>query len=252
MLEVEFFKNRRFSAGVGAVCLMALAMIGVTFGLTLYMQFVQGYTALGTGLRFVPLALGMLIGAGSADRVVARLGTTWVIVIGFIGTAIGGALASFWQVETAYWQLGVIFFAFGFFLGYIAAPATDAVMGALSEAKAGIGSAMNTVSRMVAGAIGVAVIGSVLSTVYSSSFGKAVAAIPNLPAEVVNAASDSVGAAVTIAQQLPAPLNEVLAEAAKQSFMDSWQVMAFVTCGMSIVGAIVILKFMPPRHGATL
>lgn len=252
MLEIEFFKNRRFSAGVGAVCLMALAMIGVTFGLTLYMQFVQGYSALGTGLRFVPLALGMLIGASTADRIVSRLGTTWVIVMGFIGTAIAGALASFWQVETAYWQLGAIFFAFGFLLGYIAAPATAAVMGALSEAKAGIGSAMNTVSRMVAGAIGVAVIGSVLSTVYSSSFGKAVAAIPNLPAEVVSAASDSVGAAVTIAAQLPTPLNELLAEAAKESFMDGWQVMAFVTCGMSIVGAIVILKFMPPRHEPSL
>jgi EmrB/QacA subfamily drug resistance transporter len=252
MLEIEFFKNRRFSAGVGAVCLMALAMIGVTFGLTLYMQFVQGYTALETGLRFVPLALGMLIGASTADRAVDRLGTTWVIVMGFIGAAIAGALASFWQVETAYWQLGVIFFGLAFCLGYIAAPATDAVMGALSEAKAGIGSAMNTVSRMVAGAIGVAVIGSVLSTVYSSSFIKAVAAIPNLPAEVANAASDSVGAAVTIAQQLPTPLGEVLAQTAKQSFMDGWQVMAFVTCGMSIIGAIVILKFMPPRHGPTV
>jgi EmrB/QacA subfamily drug resistance transporter len=253
MLEIEFFKNRRFSAGVGAVCLMALAMIGLTFGLTLYMQFVQGYTALETGLRFVPLALGMLIGASTADRVVARLGTTWVIVIGFIGTAIAGALASFWQVETAYWQLGVIFFWIAFFLGYIAAPATDAVMGALSEAKAGIGSAMNTVSRMVAGAIGVAVIGSVLSTVYSSSFTKAVAAIPNLPAEIVEAASDSVGAALTIAAQLPTyPLNALLAQAAKESFMDGWQVMAFVTCSLSIVGAIVILKFMPPRHGPTV
>jgi MFS family permease len=252
MLEIEFFKNRRFSAGVGAVSLMALAMIGVTFGLTLYMQFVQGYTALETGLRFVPFALGILIGASTADRIVARLGTTRVIIMGFAGTAIAGALAAFWQVETAYWQLGAVFFGLGFFLGYIAAPATDAVMGALTEAKAGIGSAMNTVSRMVAGAIGVAVTGSALSTVYSSSFGKAVAAIPDLPAEIVEAASDSVGAAVTIAQQLPTPLSDLLAQAARESFMDGWQVMALITCGMSIIGAIVILKFMPPRHGGTV
>ena len=252
MLALEFFKNRRFSAGVGAVCLMALAMIGITFGLTLYMQFVQGYTALETGLRFIPFALGILIGASSADRVVARLGTTKVIVIGFIGTAIAGALAAFWQVDTAYWQLGAVLFGIGFFLGYVAAPATTAVMGALSEAKAGIGSAMNTVGRMTAGSIGVAVIGSVLSTIYSSSFTEATAAIPDLPAEIVAAASDSVGTAVTIAPQLPSPLGELMAEAAKQSFMDGWQVMAFVTCGMSIIGAIVILKFMPPRHEDTL
>ncbi len=252
MLEIEFFKNRRFSAGVGAVCLMALAMIGVSFGLTLYMQFVQDYSALETGLRFVPFALGILIGASTADRVVAALGTTRVIITGFAGSAAAGAIASFWQVDTAYWQLGAVFFGLGFFLGYIAAPATDAVMGALSEAKAGIGSAMNTVSRMVAGAIGVAVIGSVLSTVYSSSFGKAVAALPELPADIVTAASDSVGAAVTIAQQLPAPVGDTLAQLARESFMDGWQVLAFFTCGMSIVGAIVIMRFMPPRHGPTV
>lgn len=248
VIELEFFKNPRFSAGVGAVCMMALAMIGITFGLTLYMQFVQGYTALETGIRFVPLALGIFIGAGSADRVVSRFGTTSIIVIGFIGTAIMGALAAFWQVETSYWQLGLILFGFGFFLGYIAAPATDAVMGSLSEARAGIGSAMNTVGRMIAGSIGVAIIGSTLSTVYSSSFEKASAAINGLPTEIMEAASDSVGVAVTVAQQLPANLGDALIQIANESFMDGWQVMAFITCGISVIGAIIILKFMPPRH----
>jgi hypothetical protein len=251
VLEIEFFKNPRFSMGTGAVCMMALAMIGITFGLTLYMQFVQGYTALETGIRFVPFALGIFIGAGSADRVVARLGTTWVVVFGFIGVAIAGALAAFWQVDTAYWQVGLILFGLGLFLGYIAAPATDAVMGSLPEARAGIGSAINTVGRLIAGSIGVATIGSALSTVYSSSFEKAAATIPGLPEEITNAASDSVGVAVTVAQQLPASLADALAGIAKESFMDGWHVMAFFTCGISVVGAIIILKFMPPRHEPT-
>lgn len=252
LIEVDFFKNPRFSAGVGAVCMMALAMVGVTFGLTLYMQFVQGYTALETGIRFVPLAIGIFIGAGSADRVVARFGTTRVIVSGFIGTAIMGALAAFWQVDTAYWQLGLILFGLGFFLGYIAAPATDAVMGSLSEARAGIGSAMNTVGRIVAGSIGVAIIGSALSTAYSSSFGKAIMALPGLPDEITKAASDSVGVAVTIAQQLPPNVADALTTVARESFMDGWQVTAFVTCGISIIGAIIILKFMPSQHEPAL
>lgn len=252
IIEIEFFKNPRFSAGVGAVCMMALAMVGVTFGLTLYMQFVQGYTALETGIRFVPLALGIFIGAGSADRVVTRFGTTRVIFSGFIGTATMGALAAFWQINTAYWQLGLILFGLGFFLGYIAAPATNAVMGSLSEARAGIGSAMNTVGRMVAGSIGVAIIGSALSTVYSSSFGKAVTALSDLPEEITRAASDSVGVAVTIAQKLPAGIADTLANIARESFMDGWQITAFVTCGISIIGAIIILKFMPPQHEPSL
>jgi EmrB/QacA subfamily drug resistance transporter len=248
MLEISFLRNARFSAGVGAVSLMALAMIGITFGLTLYMQFVRDYTALETGIRLVPFALGIFIGAGSADRIVKKFGTTSVVFIGFIGTAAVSALAAFWQIETAYWQVGSILFGLGFFLGYIAAPATDAVMGALPEERAGVGSAMNTMSRFVAGSLGVAVLGSALSTIYTSSFEKAASAIPGIPSEIMKAASDSVGAAVTIAAKLPAGSGDALAMAAKSSFMDGWQMMAFVTCGISIIGAFLILKFMPSRH----
>jgi hypothetical protein len=248
MLEMGFFRSRRFSAGVGGVSVMALAMVGITFSLTLYMQFVNGYNSLETGVRFIPLAVGVFLGAGSADRIVARLGTKLVMLLGFMGTAAMLVLAAFWQVETAYWQLGLVFFGFGMFLGYIAAPATDAVMGALPEARAGIGSAMNTVSRMVAGAIGIAAFGSVLNSVYSSSFNKAVAVISGLPADIVKAASDSVGAAVTIAEQLPPGVGDALAQIGKESFMDGFQVMALIGCGIAVIGAALTLKFMPPRH----
>jgi EmrB/QacA subfamily drug resistance transporter len=248
MLEIGFFRSARFSMGVGAVSLMAFGQMGITFGLTLYMQFVNGYTALETGIRFVPLALGIFIGAGSADRVVAKVGTNRVMVTGFILNAVMLALASFWQADSAFWQLGIIFFGMGFALGYIAAPATDAVMGALPEARAGIGSAMNTVCRMVAGAIGVAIIGSILGTIYTSSFENAITTVAGLTPQVVQAASDSVGAAVVISQQLPASPGSTLVEIAKTSFMDGWQVMALISCGISIIGGLLTIKFMPSRH----
>jgi EmrB/QacA subfamily drug resistance transporter len=248
MLAIGFFRSRRFSAGVGAVSMMSLALVGLTFSLTLYMQFVNGYNALDTGLRFVLLALGIFIGAGSADRIVSRIGTTRVIGFGFLGTAIMGALASFWQVDTAYGQIGAVFFGLGFFLGYIAAPATDAVMGALPEARAGIGSAMNTVSRLVAGSIGVAALGSMLSTIYSSNFKSVASTIEGLPGDIIEAASDSVGAAITIAGDLPPAVGDALALAARESFMDGWRVMAYFTCGLSVIAVVLILRFMPPRH----
>jgi predicted MFS family arabinose efflux permease len=227
---------------------MALALIGLSFTITLYMQFVIGYSPLQTGIRFIPIAVGMFIGAASADRLVRRTGTTTVMFTGFLGTAAMGALASFWSVNTPYWQIGLVFGFLALFLGYIAAPATDAVMGALPEARAGVGSAMNTVSRMVAGSVGVAVLGSVLTNIYSSSFTRAIAAIPNVPKEIVAAASDSVGAAVVVAEKLPAPLGQAVAATARTSFMDGWQVMAMLTCGLSILGAIFVLRFMPPKH----
>ncbi|MBN2238372.1 MAG: DHA2 family efflux MFS transporter permease subunit [Dehalococcoidales bacterium] len=248
VIEISFFKDRNFSAGVGSVCMMALAMIGVSFGMTLYMQFVQQFTALETGIRFIPMAVGVLLGSGSSHRATSKFGTRAVIAAGFAGTAIMGALASFWEVSTDFWIIGLVLFGFGFFLGYIAAPATTAVMGSLSEERAGIGSAMNTVSRMISGSIGVAIIGSILGTVYSSSFKEAVSVIQGLPVAFTEAASDSVGVAVTLAGQLPPEAAETVTGIARQSFMDGWQVTSLITCGLSIVGAILISRIMPSRQ----
>jgi EmrB/QacA subfamily drug resistance transporter len=248
MLNLGFFRNRRFSAGVGAVGITGLSMVGITFAITLYLQFVQGYTPLQTGIRFIPLALGLFMGGGTSDRLVARLGTKYVIALGFFVTILLGVFASFWQAETAFWQLGLFFFGIGFSLGYIAAPATDAVMGALPEAQAGVGSAVNTVVRMVAGAVGVAVLGSALSSIYSSNFNEAAGALAGLPAEITKAAGDSVGAAVTIAEQLPPAAGNALARIARESFMGGWQVIAFVVCGIGVIGIALTLRFMPAKH----
>lgn len=248
MLEVTFFRMPRFSAGVGAVCMMGLALVGLNFSTTLYMQFVKGYSALDTGLRFVPLAAGLMAGAGSADRMVSGFGTTRVIVSGFLGVSIMGILAAFWSVETTYWQIGSLFFGLGFFLGYVAAPATDAVMGSLPEARAGIGSAMNSAARLVSASVGVAILGSILNTVYRSSFQEALGGLAGIPAEIADAARDSVGAATTIAAMLPPEAGRALDTAAKESFMDGWAVMAYVTCGVAIVASVLIGRLMPARH----
>jgi EmrB/QacA subfamily drug resistance transporter len=245
MMDLSFFRNAHFSAGVGAVSIMSLAMVGITFALSLYLQFVRGYTALDTGVRLLPLAFGIFLGAGSADRLVKRLGTTRVIVMGFIGTAIVGAVAAFWQIETAYWQIGLVLFGMGLFLGFIAAPSTTVVMGALPEDRAGMGSAMNTTSRTVAGSIGIAVLGSALANIYTSSFTQASATIQGIPPQIMKVAGDSVGAALTVAEKLPQASRDVLVLAARNSFMDGWQIMALVTCAISIIGAVIILKFMP-------
>ncbi|MBN1188375.1 MAG: MFS transporter [Dehalococcoidales bacterium] len=245
MLEVSFFRNARFSSGVGAVCVMAFGMVGLSFALTLYLQFVRGYEPLEAGLRLVPFALGMLVGAGSAFRSVSGLGTKWVMVIGFLGVAVLGAVASFWMIDTPYWQIGLVLASMGFFMGYIAAPAADAIMSALPENRAGIGSATNSVSRTVAGSIGVAALGSALSSIYTSNFNRAAEAIQGLPPEVIKAASDSVGTAVIIAEKLPQPAGAILAETARTSFMEGWQVMAYVTCGVCIAGVFVVSRYMP-------
>ncbi len=248
MLEIGLFRNRRFSAGVLAIFLMGLALFALSFTNTLFMQFVKAYSPLQTGIRYIPLALGVLMGASSSHGLVQHLGTAKTMFAGFMGTAILSALCSFWAVAVPYWQIGLIFGGIGFFLGYITAPAATAIMEELPEARAGVGSAVNSVFRMISGSVAVAIFGTILSNIYAASFNKVVTTIPGLPQEVIQPASDSVGAAVAIAEKLPPQIGQLFSMMAKDSFMDGWQVMALITCGMCIIGGIFVLTFMPARR----
>ena len=248
LLDIWLFRNRRFSVGTSSVALIAFAQFGIIFGLTLYMQFVQGYSALETGIRFLPVAAGIALGSGTSHRRIARFGTHRVVALGFLGVSVLAGLAAFWQVDTAFWHLGLMFFVWSFCMGNIIAPSVDAVLGAVPGERAGVGSAVNGVSVQVGGAIGVATLGSVLSTVYASKIEPVVSALTQLPEEAARMARDSVGTAMIVADKLPGQIGDTLAAAAGRSFMDGWQVLALVVCGLGIVGSLWALKFMPPRH----
>ena len=125
------------------------------------------------------------------------------------------------------------------------APATDSVMGAVSDEKAGVASAMNDVTRQVAGAVGVAVVGSLVASLYSSRVEDATAA---LPPESAQAASDSVGAAVAVAEQIPGDAGSSLAHAATVAYTDALGMGLLAGAAASFVGVALVLRFLPARH----
>ena len=131
----------------------------------------------------------------------------------------------------------------GLGMGATMAPATDSIMGSLPLAKAGVGSAMNDTTRMVGGALGVAVIGSVLSSSYGDAMAPAVA---GLPAPVAAAASDSVGAALSVAERIGPQANDLIL-AARSSFVESMGDAVLVAAGVALLGAIVAFLFLPAR-----
>ena len=245
MLNFAFFKNRRFSAGAGAIAIGFFSLFGIVFGMTQYLQFVQGYTPLEAGLRMVPISLGIAFGAGMSSRLVDRLGANRVVAMGLVVVSVVLVTISFWQPGTSYWVIGATFFFLAFGMGNLMAPSTDSVMGAVPEANAGIASAMNDVTRQVAGAFGVAVIGSVINTAYSGRMDEAVA---TLPPEAAKAAADSVGAASKIAATLPPDLAVGLANAAELAFTDALGIAVLVSSAAALAGAALVAKFMPPRH----
>ena len=245
MLNLDYFKNPRFSAGAGAISFGFFALFGMIFGMTQYLQFVQGFTPLEAGIRMVPIALGMAMGAGLSHRIVGKLGANKVVAAGLTGVAIIFVTIFFWQVDTSFWIVGATFFFLAFSMGNVMAPSTDSVMGAVPEAHAGVASAMNDVNRQTAGALGVAVIDP-SSTPFSA--GKWNKPSPGSPPEAANAASDSIGAAAKVAAMLPDPIAAGLIATANTAFTDSLGIAVIVAAATALTGAVLVAKFMPPHH----
>jgi len=242
MLDLAFFRDRRFSGGIAAISVAFFALFGAVFLLPQYLQFVQGYSPLEAGVRVVPIAVGLAAGAGGSARLVERLGTTRVVASALVG--LGAVLASLtlWSVDTPYPWVGLTLVALAFAMGNVMAPATDSVMGAVPEARAGVGSAMNDVTRQVGGALGVAVIGSVLNAVYTAQMTDVVAALPPVAAA---AASDSVGAASRIAARIGGPTGATLAQAANGAFVAGLGIAVLVGAGVALLGATLAWRFLP-------
>jgi hypothetical protein len=132
-------------------------------------------------------------------------------------------------------------------IGLAMSPATDAIMGALPRAKAGIGSAMNDVVREVGGTLGIAVLGSMLTSSYAAGMDDATAGLPTAAAE---AASDSVGAAHAVAGQIGGGAGERLTQLANGAFVDAMATTATIAAAAAMIGALIALAFLPSRAGA--
>jgi EmrB/QacA subfamily drug resistance transporter len=242
MLDFRFFRNLRFSFGAAAIGFAFFSLFGMVFLLTQYLQFVRGYSALEAGYRLLPIALGIMAGASQSHRWVARFGTPKVVSAAMIGLALVMATMALWTTDTSYWIVGTVLFLMAAMMGNVMAPSTEAVMGALPMAKAGVGSAMNDLVRQVAGALGVAIIGSVVNTVYAASMEDVVA---TLPPQASGPAGDSVGAALRIATEVGGPQGEALAASASGAFMDSFGVAALIASGMVLAGSFLVRRYLP-------
>src|SRR5918999_586697 len=200
MLDLGFFGNARFSVGTLAVSVAFFSLLGGIFALTQYLQFAHGYSAIEAGAVMTPLALGLIMGAGSSGRAVERIGIAPVVAAGLTGLAIVMATTLLWDADTSVYALLPWVFFLAVSMGWVMAPATEAVVSSVPAAKSGVASAMNTVARMVAGALGVAVVGSLVNSLYANDVEST---LSGLPAPAREAATESIGAANAIASQLP-------------------------------------------------
>ncbi len=263
MLEMRFFRNRRFSAANAGITLVFFAMFGSSFIITQQLQFVMGYSALKAGIAMTPIAVPLLVLGPLSARIVEKVGTKVVVGSGLILAAAGLAWMSRLTIGSDYWDLLFPMIVLASGMGLTMAPATESIMGAIPREKAGVGSAMNDTTRQVGGALGVAVIGSVLASVYrpkvltnlhTTLLGK-VAAGHGASAGQAQAAIDAIhqqlGAAFEVAQHLPGGVHGRIGHsvitAAQSAFVDGFGGALLVGALVALVGAAVVFAYLPSR-----
>jgi EmrB/QacA subfamily drug resistance transporter len=250
MLDVRVFANPRFTAGSLSVTFAFFALFGFIFMVTQYFQFVRGYGTLSAGVHTVPFALFTGVAAPLAARLALRVGTKAVVTAGLVSMALGFALSAVMAVDAPYWMVVVEMAFMGAGLGLVSAPATEAIMGSLPPDKAGVGSAVNDTTRQLGGTLGVAIVGSLFSSVYGAKLIELLGGSP-LPPAALDAATQSVGAATAVAHQtgvVAGPdAGRLVTDAVNTAFMDGFHAGCWIAAGVVAVGALVALVYLPAR-----
>src|SRR3954449_8085804 len=247
MLDLSLFGNLRFTAASASVAISFFALSGFIFLVTQYFQFLKGYGALSTGVRLLPVASCVALSSVLGARLAVRVGTKLVVASGLFLMAAFYLWVTTLAASTGYATIAAQMVVLGTGMGLTSAPATEALMGVVPKAKAGIGSAVNEATRLMGGTLGVAVIGSVYASLYASGLKSA---LPSwLPAGVARTAHESVGAALTAAAGAahaghPALAN-ALHDAAASAFFHGFHAANYVSAGVAAAGAVMALALLP-------
>ena len=243
MLDVSLFRNLRFSAASGSIMVIFFALAGFIFLVTQYFQFLKGYAPLSTGVRILPVAICIAVGSLVGVRLAVTLGNKAVVATGVFLVGVSFAWVSANSAATPYGAIVGQMILAGLGMGLTTAPATEAIMGVVPKEKAGIGSAVNDATRELGATLGVAIIGSVYASLYASGIQDAAGTVPD-PA--LDAAKDSIGAALAVSNEL-GPTGQPLLEAARSAFFDGFRLGCLVAAGVLFAGAVFAARYLPAR-----
>jgi len=254
--DVSLFKNRGYAVSLTAVSLAFFALSGITFSLPFYLQILRGYGTLAAGACFVPFAVGQIISAPRSAKLVDRFGYKVVMTTGLVVVAVAQVGLARIQIDSALWLVLLIFFLFGLGMGAVIAPASTVMQNALPLARAGAGSAVQNTVRQVFGALGVAVVGTILATKYAASVAGALAP---LPSGARGTASQSVVLTKVVldkavAAGMPPAVRAKIEQLAYDAFLSSAHFTSAISASVVVVAALIVgfmlPKITPPTKGA--
>ncbi len=252
MLPIRFFRNMSFTGANIAVAMLTFCLFGALFFLSQFFQSVQGYSPLQAGIRILPMALVAMISSSLSPRLSERFGIKVVVSLGLLVGA-GGFLymASLAVADIPYGTavVGLCITAFG--IGLAMPVATDSIMGSVPVDKAGVGSAMNDTTRQIGGALGIAILGTIMNRTYLTSVDQLFATNPLfklIPEKGVEAVRASITGAHVVADQLPlVALSKQLTSTADAAFVSGMKDALFVGTAILAVAAVITFIILPTR-----
>ncbi|MSW43660.1 MAG: DHA2 family efflux MFS transporter permease subunit [Actinobacteria bacterium] len=250
--DVSLFRNRGYAVSLVAVSLSFFALSGITFSLPFYLQTLRGYSTLIAGLCFVPFAIGQLLAAPRSAKMVSKFGYRTVMTTGLVLVTLSLLGLARLQLDSPLWFLLLVFFVFGFGMGNVIAPGSTVMQNVLPLARAGAGSAVQNTVRQVFGALGVAIIGTILATQYAANVAPVLDGLPaGVPADVKDAAGESIIATVAVLGEaggagLPAAALAQAQAGAFEAFLSASHLTSLIS--MTVVGiAAIIVGFLLPH-----
>lgn len=248
LLDVRVFAIPKFSAGAMAIAVSFFCLFGFIFLITQYFQFVKGYSTLSAGVHTLPFAIVSAVFTPIGAVLALKVGIKLVSGIGLLAMALGLVIVGLTGTPDASYfgwiLISMVFLALG--LSFNTAPATEAVMSALTPEQMGAGAAVNNTTRELGGTLGVAVIGSVFASSYGPRIASAFAGLP-IPRGARSAAQDSIAAALEVVGHAPAAARPAVEASVFSAFSSGLEVACFVAAGVAVAGALVSFRFLPGR-----
>jgi EmrB/QacA subfamily drug resistance transporter len=247
MLPLEFFKNKNFSGANVSLTLSSFAMMGSMYLFSQFFQSIEGFTALKSALCMLPMTPFVFASTMISVRVNRRLGTKLTMSIGLILSGLSALLFS--QVAALHTNYLLVLFVLilnGCGIGFTMSPATSAIMNSLPPNRAGIGSAMNDTTRQLGGALGVAILGALMNSIYRSDVG-VLSSQSGLAGGVMETIRGSVQSAMVAAKGLAPELANLVVKTSRQAFVNGMKEAFFAASIAMVLAAVMAIIILPNR-----
>jgi MFS transporter, DHA2 family, multidrug resistance protein len=250
IIDVRLFRIRAFSASLGSYFLGIFVVVGYFLFISQYLQLILGLSPLEAALWSLPSAIGFIAAGIAAPRIIHRFRPSVIMGVGMAVAALGTAMLLGLSVDG---EGGIVLIAvastiISVGLGPVITLATELIVGSAPPEQAGAATGISETSGELGGALGIAILGSLGTAVYRSRLADSLPA--DMPAEVADAARDTLGGALAIAETLPGALADALVAAAQVAFVDALHVVAAVAAILAVATAIVsaaALRKVPAR-----